>query len=152
VPVARSQSIRSAAVAGAVTPAGLTDCITLVQDDALNLLPRLEYQGVDLVTCFLMGHDFWPRENAVRTLRSLRDAFPNIKNLVLGDTYRSTGVSGPEHPMFTLGFETVHAVMGQYLPSLDEWTSTIEESGWRIADQRMIDLPAFSFIYRLTPA
>ncbi|MBJ7002383.1 class I SAM-dependent methyltransferase [Streptomyces griseofuscus] len=136
----------------AVAEAGLADRITLVRDDVLDLAPRPEYQDVDLVTCFLMGHDFWPQENAVRTLRSLRETFPNIKNLVLGDTCRSTGVNGPEHPMFTLGFETVHAVMGQYLPSLDEWTSTIEEGGWRIADRRMIDLPAFSFIYRLTPA
>ncbi|GAA2468818.1 MULTISPECIES: class I SAM-dependent methyltransferase [Streptomyces] len=136
----------------AIAAAGMEDRIALVQDDVLNLSPRDEYADVDLLTCFLMGHDFWPRDNAVTTLRRLRETFPNAKNLVIGDTCRSTGVHGPEHGMFTLGFETVHTVMDQYIPTLDEWSSVLEESGWRIADRRMIDLPAFSFIYRLTPA
>lgn len=136
----------------AIAEAGMEDRISLVQDDVLNLAPRDEYAAVDLVTCFLMGHDFWPRENAVTMLRRLRESFPNAKNLIIGDTCRSTGVDGPGHPMFTLGFETVHTVMDQYIPTLDEWSSVLEESGWRIADRRMIDLPAFSFIYRLTPA
>ncbi|MFI9586838.1 class I SAM-dependent methyltransferase [Streptomyces sp. NPDC052236] len=135
----------------AVGEAGLEDRITLVQDDVLNLTSRPDYEDVDLVTCFLMGHDFWPHDNAVRTLRGLREAFPNLKNLILGDTCRSTGVDGPEHPMFTLGFETVHTVMDQYLPTLEEWQSVLDESGWLIADRRLIDLPAFSFIYRLAP-
>ncbi|MGP4001150.1 class I SAM-dependent methyltransferase [Streptomyces sp. 8N706] len=136
----------------AVGEAGLEDRITLVQDDVLNLTPRAEYEDVDMVTCFLMGHDFWPRESCVKTLRRLRETFPNLRNLVLGDTCRSTGVDGPEHPMFTLGFETVHTVMDHYLPTLDEWESVLDESGWHIADRQLIDLPAFSFIYRLTPA
>ncbi|UNT00622.1 methyltransferase domain-containing protein [Streptomyces tubbatahanensis] len=136
----------------AIAQAGLEERVSLVQDDVLNLTPREEYADVDLVTCFLMGHDFWPRENCVRTLRRLRTVFPNVKNLVLGDTCRSTGLAGPDYPMFSLGFETVHGVMDQFLPSLDEWTSVLEESGWRCADRRMIDLPAFSFVYRLTPA
>ncbi|WP_327153338.1 class I SAM-dependent methyltransferase [Streptomyces tubercidicus] len=137
----------------AITQAGLEDRISLVHDDVLNMIPRTEYADVDLVTCFLMGHDFWPRDNCVRTLRRLREVFPNVRHLILGDTCRSVGLKGPDqHPMFTLGFETVHGVMDQYLPTLDQWTSVLAESGWRIADRRMIDLPAFSFIYRLTPA
>lgn len=136
----------------AIAEGGMEHRISLVQDDVLDLAPRDEYARVDLVTCFLMGHDFWPQENAVATLRRLREIFPNAKNLIMGDTCRSTGVEGPEHPMFTLGFETVHTAMDQYLPTLDEWSSVLEESGWRMADRRMIDLPAFSFIYRLTPA
>ncbi|MEV6401038.1 class I SAM-dependent methyltransferase [Streptomyces sp. NPDC051907] len=136
----------------AIADAGMEGRISLVQDDVLNLAPREEYESVDLVTCFLMGHDFWPRENAVTMLRRLRETFPNAKSLVIGDTCRSTGVDGPQHPMFTLGFETVHAVMDQYIPTLEEWSGVLAESGWRIADRRMIDLPAFSFIYRLAPA
>jgi SAM-dependent methyltransferase len=139
-------------VAGeAVQEAELLDRITLIQDDVLNMSPRPEYTDVDLVTCFLMGHDFWPRDNCVKTLQQLRENFPNLRNLVLGDTCRSVGVEGPDLPMFTIGFETVHAVMDQYLPTLDEWYSVIEESGWRRTDQRLIDLPAFSFIFHLTP-
>lgn len=141
------------AVAGeAIRDANLTDRITLLRDDVLNLSPRPEYADVELVTCFLMGHDFWPRDNCVKTLQKLRETFPNARNLLLGDTCRSVGVEGPDLPMFTLGFETVHAIMDQYLPTLDEWYSVIEESGWRLADQRLIELPAFSFIFHLTPA
>jgi SAM-dependent methyltransferase len=134
----------------AVQDAKLEARITLTQDDVLNMSPRPEYADVDLVTCFLMGHDFWPRDNCVKTLQQLREIFPNLRNLVLGDTCRSVGVEGPDLPMFTLGFETVHAVMDQYLPTLDEWYSVIDESGWHLADQRLIDLPAFSFIFQLT--
>jgi SAM-dependent methyltransferase len=136
----------------AVAAAGLGDRVTLIQDDVMALTLRADYRDVDLVTCFLMGHDFWPRENAVQMLRRLRETFPGLQNFILGDTCRSTGIDGPAHPMFTLGFETVHAVMEQYLPTLNEWESVLEESGWRIAAQRLIDLPAFSFIYRLVPA
>jgi SAM-dependent methyltransferase len=134
----------------AVREAKLEERITLTQDDVLNMSPRPEYADVDLVTCFLMGHDFWPRDNCVKTLQQLREIFPNLRNLILGDTCRSVGVEGPDLPMFTLGFETVHAVMDQYLPTLDEWYSVIDESGWHLADQRLIDLPAFSFIFQLT--
>jgi SAM-dependent methyltransferase len=134
----------------AVQAANLEARITLTRDDVLSMSPRPEYADVDLVTCFLMGHDFWPRDNCVKTLQQLREIFPNLRSLVLGDTCRSVGVEGPDLPMFTLGFETVHAVMDQYLPTLDEWYSVIEDSGWRLADQRLIDLPAFSFIFRLT--
>lgn len=136
----------------AVAEAGLEDRITLIQDDVLAMSPRPEYQDVDLVTCFLMGHDFWPRDNCVRTLRGLREVFPNARNLILGDTCRSTDLPGPALPMFTAGFETVHAVMDQYLPTFEEWTSVLEEGGWTRADQRLIDLPASSFIFRLIPA
>jgi len=134
----------------AVREAKLEERITLTRDDVLNMSPRPEYADVDLVTCFLMGHDFWPRDNCVKTLQQLRENFPNLRNLILGDTCRSVGVEGPDLPMFTLGFETVHAVMDQYLPTLDEWYSVIDESGWHLADQRLIDLPAFSFIFQLT--
>lgn len=134
----------------AIDEAKLQERITLTRDDVLNMSPRPEYANVDLVTCFLMGHDFWPRDNCVKTLQQLRETFPNLRNLILGDTCRSVGVEGPDLPMFTIGFETVHAVMDQYLPTLDEWYSVIDESGWRVADQRLIDLPAFSFIFQLT--
>jgi SAM-dependent methyltransferase len=136
----------------AVAAAGVRDRVRLVHDDVLNLSARPEYQEVDLATCFLMGHDFWPRENCVRTLRGLRQAFPRLRTLILGDTCRAVGEAEWNPPVFTLGFETVHAIMDKYLPTLQEWYDTIAESGWRIANQRHIDLPAFSFIFQLTPA
>jgi SAM-dependent methyltransferase len=141
------------AVAGyAVHDEGLADRVSLVRDDVLNLSPRDEYRDVDLLTCFLMGHDFWPAENCAKTLGRMREVFPRAENLIIGDTARSTGVAAGNYPMFTLGFELVHSVMGQYLPTLDEWEVALADSGWRCVERRTIDLPAFSFIYRLVPA
>lgn len=137
---------------GAVADAALDDRVTLIQDDVLNLAPSQAYEEVDLVTSFLMGHDFWPLEDCVKTLRRMREVFPNAKNLILGDTCRSTGVEAGQFPLFTLGFELVHAVLDQFLPTAEEWEVALADSGWRCAERRMIDLPAFSFIFRLEPA
>ncbi|WP_018685587.1 class I SAM-dependent methyltransferase [Actinokineospora enzanensis] len=135
----------------AVDAEGLGDRVTLHLDDALALSARPEYAAVDLVTCFMMGHDFWPMDQCVRTLRGLREVFPNARSLVLGDTCRSTGLDA-DFPMFTLGFELVHAAMGQFVPTLDEWHAAFDQAGWLIADRRMIDLPPYSFVYHLRPA
>lgn len=136
----------------AISEAGMEHRVRLVEDNVLTMTPDPAYADVELVTCFLMGHDFWPREQCVRTLRRLREVFPRVRHLLLGDTCRSTGLSGTELPMFTLGFETVHAVMDQYLPTLAEWDSVLDEGGWHRVESRFIDLPAFSFIHRLRPA
>lgn len=136
----------------AVSAAGLQDRVRLVHDDVFNLSAAPEYQEVDLITCFLMGHDFWPRENCVKTLRGLRETFPRLRTLILGDTCRAVGEAEWNPPVFTLGFETVHAAMDKYLPTLQEWYGVIEESGWQVQNQRLIDLPGFSFIFRLAPA
>jgi SAM-dependent methyltransferase len=134
-----------------VAEAGLDGQVSLVQDNVLTLAPRQEYADVDLVTCFMMGHDFWPRARCVQTLCRLRATFPNAENLILGDTCRSASLSAGKFPMFTLGFESVHAAMGQYLPTQQEWDSVLSEAGWRCTDSRFVELPASTFIYRLAP-
>lgn len=136
----------------AVHDEDLADRVTLVRDDVLNLPAREEYRDVDLVTCFLMGHDFWPAENCAKTLRRLREVFPLARNLIIGDSCRSTGAPADGYPLFTLGFELVHAVMDQYLPTLQEWEVALADCGWRRVEHRTIDLPAFSFIDHLVPA
>jgi phenylpyruvate C(3)-methyltransferase len=49
---------------------------------------RDEFAQVDLLTCFMMGHDFRPRDNCVATLQRLRKAFPKARRFLLGDTTR----------------------------------------------------------------
>ena len=135
----------------AIAEAGLVDRVTLIQQDVLAIEPRPEFAGVDLVTCFLMGHDFWPRENCVRTLRRIRAAFPGVRRFLLGDTTRTPEFPDDQVPLFTLGFETAHAMMGVYLPSLDEWEQVFPEGGWRLARRHTIDMPAASVIFELVP-
>jgi hypothetical protein len=133
----------------AIAEAGLSEKISFVTDDIRFATPRPEYQDVELLTCFMMGHDFWPREQCVTSLRRLRDAFPNARRLLLGDTARTVGVPDDDYPVFSLGFEVGHDLMGVYLPTLDEWEGVFEEGGWRLAGKRLFHLPSSGFVFEL---
>ncbi|SRR6266571_29671 len=134
-----------------VRSAGLGDRVTFVEADARSLTPRPEYAPVELLTCFMMGHDFWPRENCVASLRRLREAFPNARRFLLGDTARTAGIPDNEVPVFTLGFEVGHALMGVYLPTLQEWDTVFADGGWTCLRRRVIETPAASAIFELEP-
>ncbi|KAK3312982.1 methyltransferase MppJ [Apodospora peruviana] len=124
---------------------GLSDRLTFIQGDACALKYRDEFNQVDLLTSFLMGHDFWPRENCVATLKSLRTAFPNVRRFLLCDTARvlldstdKSDTSRSRHavteggvPIFTLGFEFGHAMMDTFIPTIEDWEGVLEEGGWR---------------------
>ncbi len=138
--------------AEALDESGLAQRIKLVEADARVLSARPDFVDVNLVTCFLMGHDFWPRPQCVESLRSIRNAFPNATNFILCDTYRSQAAAMTSPTIFTPGFEFVHAVMGQYLPTLDEWHGVFAEGGWQVAEQRDIPVPANTAMFVLQPA
>jgi phenylpyruvate C(3)-methyltransferase len=120
-----------------------------VTADARTIEPDPRFEPVEILTCFMMGHDFWPREECVDSLRRLRKAFPNVRRFLLGDTARTEGIPDQDKPVFTLGFETAHDLMGVYLPTLTEWDTVFEESGWHRLGVRHVDVPAASFIYEL---
>ncbi|MFJ2815011.1 SAM-dependent methyltransferase [Streptomyces sp. NPDC091279] len=134
-----------------VAEAGLSDRVTLVRSNATELDASPEFVGVDLVTSFMMAHDFWPREACVASFKRIRECFPDVKHFLLADTARVTGVPDGQLPVFSLGFEMAHAVMGVYLPTLDEWDDVFAESGWRCADRHLIDTPANSYMFHLVP-
>jgi hypothetical protein len=103
---------------------------------------------VDVIFSFFIGHDLWPRADCLLTLARLRSAFPGARRFLLADTYRSDLPPADEAPIFTLAFETTHAVMGQYVPSLQEWDALFSESVWTCVGQRALDIP-FSVIFDL---
>lgn len=129
---------------------GLDDRFTFVEADVRDLAPDTRYEDVELLTCFMMGHDFWPREQCVASLRRLRTAFPNVKRFLLGDTARTEGLPDREKPVFTLAFETAHDLMGVYLPTLKEWQGVFEESGWTCLKVESVNTPADSVIFELS--
>lgn len=135
----------------AIAAAGLDHQIELVEADARYLSHKDEFDGADLLTCFLMGHDFWPRAECVESLRRLRDAFPDVETFILCDTYRSEEVPCNSLPVFTLAFEVGHALMGKYLPTLNEWMGVFEEGGWKCVSRRDIPVPAYTSIFVLQP-
>jgi hypothetical protein len=134
----------------AVAAAGLQDRITLVHADVKELEPQPELGAVEVIFSFFMGHDLWPRANCLQSLRRIRAGFPRVKRFLLCDTYRSDLPLSEEAPIFTLGFEVTHAVMGQYIPSVAEWMDLFEEAGWACVGQREVDIP-FSAIFDLRP-
>ncbi|TJZ49609.1 methyltransferase domain-containing protein [Streptomyces piniterrae] len=134
-----------------VADAGLSDRISITQGDATALEPRPEYAGVDLLTSFMMGHDFWPRAEAVASLRRIREVFPDLKHFLLADATRTTAYADTEMPVFSMAFEFAHAVMGDYLPTLEEWRPVFEEAGWRLVGEHPISVPAESVMFHLEP-
>lgn len=131
--------------------AGLTERVTYLLGDARYPDDRPEFAGVDLVTCFMMGHDFWPLEECVQWLERLRAAFPDVKKLLLGDTARTVPTPGAQTPVFTLGFEVGHALMGVYVPTLEEWEAAIDKSSWTCVQRHIVTTPADTVIFELEP-
>ncbi|MGW5687517.1 SAM-dependent methyltransferase [Nonomuraea sp. NPDC003754] len=134
-----------------VAEAGMADRISIVTGDVRNLEPRPEFADVDLITCVFLGHDFWPKATCVAGLRKLRTAFPNARRLLLCDVVRSETLPGPDTRIFTLGFELVHALMGVYLPTREEWHEAFRESGWVCADERHFAAPPRGILFDLRP-
>lgn len=127
---------------------GLSDRLQVVHSDVKNLVYQEEFGEVEVLFCFFMGHDLWPRPNCLRAFTSIRQAFPNLKRFLFSDTYRSDHPEPQETPIFTLGFEFTHALMGQYIPSLSEWEDLFQEAGWACEGRRDISIP-YSSIFDL---
>lgn len=137
---------------------GYSDRLSFIEGDACALEPRDEFDEVDLLTCFMMGHDFWPRQNCVSTLQKLRKVFPKVRRFILGDSTRILlGIKDSERavteanvPLFTLGFELGHAMMNTYLPTIQEWDGVFAEGGWRCIKKHVMP-NKFSVVFELEP-
>ncbi len=139
-----------ALAANAIAAAGVTDRVSVVKDDATRLRDRPEYRDVEFVSMFMVGHDLWPRQDCLASLKMLEEAFPAATDLVVCDTYRSEIAPDDPHPVFTLGFETAHAVMGQEVPTLGEWEEVLSEAGWHMVDRIEFELPPYTALMHLT--
>jgi SAM-dependent methyltransferase len=129
---------------------GVSDRVDFVEGDVCNLGSDVRFAEVELLTSFMMGHDFWPRDSCITVLNRLRSAFPNVRRFLLGDTARTRGVADRDQQVFSLAFETAHDLMGDYLPTLDEWMDLFPETDWKCLNVRHIERPTDSFIFELT--
>ena len=136
---------------------GFEDRLSFTEGDVRKMAYRDEYAHVDLLTCFMMGHDFWPRENCIATLQRLRKAFPKARRFLLGDTTRilmnkprsQYAVTEDNVPIFTLGFEFGHAMMGVYIPTMEDWEGVFVDGGWRCVKRHLIETQSLSVIFEL---
>lgn len=129
--------------------AGMSDRATFIEADVLALGEHPQFERVELITCFMMGHDFWPRENCVAALRRLRALFPSARRLLLGDATRTAGFPDTELPVFTLGFELGHDLMGVFIPTIADWESVFAEADWKLLRTNRIDLTVGEVIFEL---
>ncbi|MGB5713179.1 MAG: class I SAM-dependent methyltransferase [Waterburya sp.] len=134
----------------AVDNAELQARVKIIEGDMSKLDNQPDFDEVDVVFSFFNGHDVWPRNNCLKFLQNLHLAFPNVKRFLLCDTYRSDTIPSENVPIFTLGFEFTHGIMGQYIPSLTEWLELFVDSGWECVEHREIGIP-FSTIFDLRP-
>jgi phenylpyruvate C(3)-methyltransferase len=132
--------------------AGIADRVRFVEADVLTMAPLAEFADVQLLTCFMMGHDFWPRERCVATLRRLRQLFPKVRRFLLGDATRTTGVADQDLAVFTLGFELAHDLMGVFIPTVADWEAVFEEGGWSVHRVHLIDMSVGEVLFELEPA
>ncbi|MGH3828907.1 MAG: class I SAM-dependent methyltransferase [Pseudonocardiaceae bacterium] len=129
--------------------AGLADRVVFLEADVLTLERRPEFIDVKLLMCFMMGHDFWPKRQCVNALRRLSALFPNVRRFLLGDATRTVGVADRDLPVFTLGFELAHDMMGVSLPTTADWESVFEEGGWRLLHKYWINVAVGEVIFEL---
>jgi SAM-dependent methyltransferase len=132
--------------------AGVADRVTFLTADVLALPERSEFAEVDLITCFMMGHDLWPRQQCVETLRRLRTVFPRARRILLGDATRTAGVADDDLPVFTLAFELGHDLMGTFIPTVLDWESALGESGWTVRSKHWINIAVGEVVFELEPS
>lgn len=135
-----------------VEGARLEDRVQINVGDVRRLEPSPEYLAIDTVTCFFLGHDFWPAVECINTLELIRKTFPNAKTFLLGDTYVQTPDS-PDRvpPVFVAGFNLVHSLLRKTVPSREDWHSVFPLSGWRCLRVVDLDFVPSSSIFVLTP-
>jgi phenylpyruvate C(3)-methyltransferase len=133
-----------------VAAAGLTGRIAIRHADVRQLEPIASHADIDTLTCVFMGHDFWPYGDCVRTLRRLHAAFPAASRLLLCDVVRAPETSR-DMTIFTLGFESVHALMGVYIPTLAEWQQAFAASGWECEVVHPVTAPPNGVLFELAP-
>jgi phenylpyruvate C(3)-methyltransferase len=135
-----------------IADAAMDDRIRVVHGDVLDLPADPAFADVDVVTCVFMGHDFWPLQRCVAGLTGLRLAFPGVRRLLLCDVVRTDGVPGPgTTTIFTLGFELIHALMGVYLPSREEWLDAFHAAGWSLVAEHAVSAPPSGILFELRP-
>lgn len=105
-----------------IQEANVLDCIW--QNEIEEDLSR-----VDIVTCFMMLHDLINSSLGKQSLLKIKASFPNAKYFLFADTVKDPSENEPS-AIFSLGFETIHALMNIRLFTKEEYMSFFIESGY----------------------
>ncbi len=130
----------------------LGDRVGVLHGDALEkgseLAARID-RPIDVVMSFMSMHDLFniygPREAARRIVANFRQP----SHIWVADTVKSNSDDPLPLPIFTSGFEMVHAFQEIELFSRDTYVDAFESVGARLVQQRYLNVPnTFAMIFR----
>ncbi|MEU9445605.1 methyltransferase [Streptomyces sp. NPDC048304] len=118
-----------------IAEAGLADRVQAVQADVLDVCHRDAHRDklaeVDTVMSFFLLHDLLADpETRPHTFTRLREAFPAARTFVLADTMlRPDSENATALPVFSLGYELAHALMGVPLHTKETYEDLFAAAG-----------------------
>lgn len=118
--------------------------LQLVQENVFTSLAqgRPELADVDVVMSFMMLHDlFTNRDLEGQLFTRMKAAFPQAKYFVMADTCLDESAWGPDLPVFTAGYELVHALRGISVFPLRHYEEQFAAGGLRLVDRYDLGVP-----------
>ena len=122
----------------AIRRAGLDGNVQALRADVLGVIKGTEkypvLAEVDAVMSFFLLHDLLAApDTRSRVMPGLRDAFPKARTFVLADTMIRPAQPGDATlPVFSVGYELAHALMGVPLHAKDTYEALFVQAGLRI--------------------
>jgi SAM-dependent methyltransferase len=124
---------------------GVQDRLQLVCEDVFATLSesRPELADTELVMSFMMLHDLFNKENLHgRLFASMKKAFPKAKYFVLADTCSDeTPRDADTMPIFTMGYELIHALRGLKIFPLSHYEQRFAEGGLKLVARHELGVP-----------
>lgn len=127
----------------AIRRAGLDGSVQALQADVLGLIKGTEkypvLAEVDAVMSFFLLHDLLAApDTRSRVMPGLREAFPEARTFILADTMirparpaDGTQPADTTLPVFSVGYELAHALMGVPLHTKDTYEALFAQAGLR---------------------
>ena len=121
-----------------IAEAGLTERVQAIRTDVLDVCHRNQHAEalaeVDTVMSFFLLHDLLADEQTRPQLFTrLREAFPAARTFVLADTVlRPDSATAETLPVFSLGYELAHALMGVPLHTKETYEELFAGADLRI--------------------
>ena len=138
----------------AIRQAGLDGNVQALQADVLSVIKGTQtypvLAEVDAVMSFFLLHDLLAApDTRPRVMPGLREAFPKARTFVLADTMlRPTEPAGATLPVFSVGYELAHALMGVPLHTKGTYEELFAGAGLRIRQVLAFGTP-HSWLYVL---